>query len=845
MTAEENNTAEPSLRRRAGLFFLVFAAYAALTIVMTWPIAGRLGVAIPGSAGDAWVHLFAFRAIRDALLSGQWPPYSDMIFYPQGVSLIYHNLAYFHALLWLPLQAVMSEATAYSLVFMATFAFNGLAVFLFVRDETRSNAAAFLAGLIGAFWPYILGHHHHPNLNLIAWVPLALIFLRRTLLRQRISDAIIAGVMVALIGISRWQMLVLGGVLIGLYYIYYLATHRAAWGRRIFALTLLIGAVALVLMLPLMWPLLESQLNSPDLEGLLSSSSFRTDPLAYLLPNRYHPLWGDFAYDHLYRACDICADFPATIGYTTMALAAYGIIRQWRKARFWFMAAIIYVVLALGPELFVSDQLLIPLPYRWLEKLFIFSAVRHPDRFNAILVIPVAALAAYGYMSLSRSQRLRNLFGRWHPRALLIILAALILFEYVSEYRMLWLGAPAWFEELAQEEGDFAILNLPYDPFVDKHFMAQQMVHGKAIVGGKIARPPAEALAFADELPLLQNFPADLSPPTEVEDVGQQLRFLAQNNIRYIIIHKIYFDKEQLAAWRSWLMVTPIHDDGELTVYATDYDVRRDTTFRNTAVAGLGIANITTSPESTTQDGWVQVTVDWVTTDPIGETIEACINLADRRGQAYPPDCQPLSAFDSDGRLAANEMFHNNYLLNMDPFLESGVYDIQLSLLRQGQDVPIGQPFLAGSVEFKALPRTLTTIDPAVVEANPRWGDALTLVDYDVTPGADGFQVALQWLTLRRMDTSYKVFLHLFDEDSGDLISQIDAAPQNWSYPTNWWEKGELVEDTYFLPLEDGTTGRYTLWVGVYDAADGQRPPLTVPVDDADRVNQDAYRLFP
>lgn len=44
-----------NLMRRS---LIVATIYALLTTIMTWPILGRLSREIPGSDGDAWVHLW-------------------------------------------------------------------------------------------------------------------------------------------------------------------------------------------------------------------------------------------------------------------------------------------------------------------------------------------------------------------------------------------------------------------------------------------------------------------------------------------------------------------------------------------------------------------------------------------------------------------------------------------------------------------------------------------------------------------------------------------------------------------------------------------------------------------
>jgi hypothetical protein len=74
---------------------------------------------------------------------------------------------------------------------------------------------------------------------------------------------------------------------------------------------------------------------------------------------------------------------------------------------------------------------------------------------------------------------------------------------------------------------------------------------------------------------------------------------------------------------------------------------------------------------------------------------------------------------------------------------------------------------------------------------------------------------------MRRLDY-YKVFVHLYEAQSGALVAQQDIVPRGWTYPTNWWESGEIVSDEIALPLEGVPAGayrggRYRIAVGVYD----------------------------
>lgn len=124
-------------------------------------------------------------------------------------------------------------------------------------------------------------------------------------------------------------------------------------------------------------------------------------------------------------------------------------------------------------------------------------------------------------------------------------------------------------------------------------------------------------------------------------------------------------------------------------------------------------------------------------------------------------------------------------------------------------------------------------------------GDAIRLLGCDVpvegevlgvttAPGGsvlvergDVLPLTLYWQMLRPVKKSYTVFTHLLDED-GQLRAQKDSVPVQGTYPTSEWVEGEVVEDSYRIAVaSDVPPGHYQIEVGLYDAATGQRLPLT------------------
>jgi hypothetical protein len=113
------------------------------------------------------------------------------------------------------------------------------------------------------------------------------------------------------------------------------------------------------------------------------------------------------------------------------------------------------------------------------------------------------------------------------------------------------------------------------------------------------------------------------------------------------------------------------------------------------------------------------------------------------------------------------------------------------------------------------------------------FGEAIRLAAFEVAdevqPG-ESLPVHLYWEALGQPQKSYVVFVHLLDE-SGNLVSSHDSAPQDGRFPTNTWLPGDLLQDTHTLQLAaDLPEGAYQINIGLYLPETGER----VPVQTAD-----------
>lgn len=832
------------LRRQTGLVILT---YALLTIIITWPVINNLGSAVPGKIGDAYVHLWTFNWLKDVLLTGQNPFYTTRIFYPHGVSLFNHNLAWVNFLIWLPIQAFVSATAAYSLSFMAIFVFNGLAIYSLTREITKSFPAAFISGLVGGFWPYNLSHHGHPNLILIGWLALHLFYLHKAFAQKKRRHILLAALFLALIGLTRWQLLFMSSFAIGLFVFYeFRNENRLPFPQRL-RILLSVWGFSFIMMAPLLLPLVNYQLTRPYPEDVfVDEVAYGADMMAYFVPSRYHPLWGDSA---LALSQNFSGNrlYVRTIGYITLLLVLIGLINNWRRARFWLLMAAVYWGLALGPDLYLNGKFITPLPYQWVQEWFLFRMIRFPDRFNVVLSLPIAILAGVGVTELLREYR-----SKFPPTLLIASLTIFIVGEYANAYPMLSLATPDWYQSLPHSDDSISVVDIPIystdnDKFV-KQYMMYQLDHGMPLIEGRIARTPRDAYEFMQGNPLLNHLLTSVKPPEDIPNISHQLQSLADADVQYVILHKAFLRAEEIAAWKDWFVINPYHEDSDLLVYhPTIRGIDQDTPYHYQALFDDSVVLIDAKLDANTavQGQWTGVKANWGSLEAIDQDYILCINLSQDMADPAASYCEPLVPEWSTSNWQENEIVHATQPFQIDPFLPPANYLVNLNLFDDDGN-KIGQTENIGTILIEPLPRhfSLPTTPNAL---NVTWDEQISLLGYDMkltenptAPGSD-FELAVYWQAHRRLTQSYKVFVHLINNSTGDIMAQADIVPLDWTYPTNWWEQGEVVHDTITLPINKMPRDGLQVWIGLYDPDTSIRLPIT-SAENA-RVTEEAFLI--
>ncbi|HXF62015.1 MAG TPA: hypothetical protein VNK95_10380 [Caldilineaceae bacterium] len=797
--------------------------YLALSVAMTWPLAAALGARVPMGAGsDVWVHLWTFWWLKNALLNGWDPLFTPLLFHPTGVSLTSHNIAWLNFALWFPLQATFGNNAAYSLTFLLLFTLNAYAMYLLAAAYLRRRGAAWMAGLVYGFWPYTLSESDHPNMLTVAWLPLALLYVQRAVTRGAWRDSLLAALFLALLGISRWQLLIMAVPVLGLFLLYLLLAHRLAWRRQSWVALLRAGSAAILLMAPFALPVIHAQLTRPFADDLMVyEPSFSSDLLGYIIPHQRNLLWSSLA-SRLPERVQFGQEQVNFLGYGALALAGIGLAAGRRRAIFWLLMALALMILALGPRITIGGQAYpsLPTPYPLVEEGLLTRVVRRPHRYNVFLGLPIALLAGFGAAAL------RQRLGPRRTPPLLAALSLLILAEScLAPYPLTKTTLPDWYHRLAQEPEHFAILDLPIAPRqADKFYMYYQTHHGKPLVGGHVSRQPRETIIYMVNSPFLDDllFRREMNPA--LLDVSRQLRYLADANVRYLILHKEFATEEQIEAWKDWLTVRPRYEDEETVVYTTTPRAGSDFERGPWLTGEIGLIRAGYGPSYRLQGDLVPVDVRWTAAGPPSADFDVCARLAGQDGTPWLLDCFAISPDWPTSRWQADEVVRGEFLIRIPPHQPPAAYELELLLRETGSQALAGQPVSLGPLVVAPLPRRFHPPTPGHA-ADLRLGDDIYLHGYDLAR-AETLRLTLYWQALRRMDRSYKVFVHLVDPATGAILAQHDAAPRQWRYPTTWWERGEIVDETIELPVEAEPDRPLLLLIGMYDELTGERLPV-------------------
>ncbi len=215
------------------------------------------------------------------------------------------------------------------------------------------------------------------------------------------------------------------------------------------------------------------------------------------------------------------------------------------------------------------------------------------------------------------------------------------------------------------------------------------------------------------------------------------------------------------------------------------------------------------------QSGTIAVDARLGTAATPKDAYDICLMLLAPSGETEQIDCLPPDPLVSTTNWPADDVRRGNYVFPIAESVNPGSYELALSLAKTGTTEPIGEVAPIGSVSIHPFSPS------SPLEAS--WQNEISLLGYDLFREEANLELVLFWQAHEPIKSSYKVFVHLVDLETEEIIAQTDAIPRDWTYATNNWVPGEIVRDVIDLPLSGNLPAAYELRVGLYDESTSQR----------------------
>jgi hypothetical protein len=494
---------------------LIVALFSALTVMMTYPQIRGMRTYVSVNEGDPLFSVWRLAWVAHQLPRDPLNLFNANIFHPEPRTLALSDAMIVPALMAAPLLWIgVRQVVAYNVVFLASFALSGAAMFLLVRSLTGRRGAALVAGFIFAFLPYRYMHYPHLELQVAQWMPLCLWALHRTIRSGRLRDGLLTGLFLALQALSS------------LYYGIFLATFmvpvaaalligQRASGIKASIRSLAAGGVlAAVLIVPVILPYLAVRHNVG--ERTVSEITFYSATAKnYLAAHPQNVVFGSRT-SHLGGQ-----ERELFTGFLVPVVALIGL---WPPLSVTRIAYALGLIVAFEVSLGYNGVL-----YPWLHDYILpYRGLRVPARMAMVVGFGLAVLAGFG------AARLSKMTGGGRRGALVALaLTALVSVEYYSiPFLARVPSGPSPIYDALPRNAANVLIELPFvrpDIALEPLYMYFSTFHWSTLVNGYSGFSPPSYERLHDSL---EHFPDSTA-----------LAELRRRDVTHIVIHGALFNR--------------------------------------------------------------------------------------------------------------------------------------------------------------------------------------------------------------------------------------------------------------------------------------------------------------
>ena len=505
------------------LHTLIALAFVALTAVITFPQIAGFADSVPYHS-DPYFSMWRLGWVAHAIRTNPRALFDANIFYPERGTLAYSDAILLPGIVLAPFfWARFNPVVLYNAVLFAAFALSGYTAFLLARSLTGCVTAAVIAGVIYAFAPYHFTHYMHLELQLVFWIPLALLLLHRIVDHGRGRDGILLGLTMAAQLLSSIYI----GIFAIVYFVVLMPVLLAITGFRHARRVVLPLALGAIVMVPLVVPYALAYVRAEGTVGARGPDEvkiYSASRANYLSAPPMNRLYGWTAVADPIRADEMNL-FP---GVVAVVLALVGIVGGKGRIRFAYLAGLV----AAGELTRGSNSAV----YLWLfEHVRAFQGLRSPARMDILVNLSLAVLSAYGMAFL-----LSIIGHRTRRRLASAAVTALLIAEYASSPVLAPAPKPSRVDALLSARPPAVVVELPllsrkgFWLSLDPIYMYQGIGHFQNMLNGYSGHAPRSFYEMREQM---ASFPDDRS-----------MAFLRRRHVTYLVVRAGLFEPEERAA---------------------------------------------------------------------------------------------------------------------------------------------------------------------------------------------------------------------------------------------------------------------------------------------------------
>ena len=447
---------------------------------------------------DVWHGGRFFSGQTDSFL------YTDKLFYPDGVSLLFHSFSIPHIVFANFLRLFMPIWTAISAGYLLIIFTAAISAYIYLLWLFTDKWIALFGAVVFGFSPNVLMHPQHPEIGFVAPLPLILYCFHRGIQERRTTLIIAAGIMTGLTTLASMYMFVIVTFTLACFIC---AFARSRWREQGF--WVFVSLLCLTIFASSIWriyPMVsDSEAASAAVFWYRGRDAGR-DVTSYLA-NYEHPLLKRFFGAIFQTSADSAVPKEMYLGYLPLILIGVGLGTKVtrRKMLPWVFVGAVFLVLMLGSTLVVNGNTWpdIRLPKYYLDQILpvVFRSFAETEHFMAGALLPLSVLSCFGLLAV------RARFPKAAKPGFILVLVAIVAFEYYSPVepsRVFPVGDGAvsaerfafldWLE--LEDEGDIRLINVPMGVKNARYYNFYQVFSGYPQVEGALGRTPDSAYDY-------------------------------------------------------------------------------------------------------------------------------------------------------------------------------------------------------------------------------------------------------------------------------------------------------------------------------------------------------------